>query len=276
LPKVDINGVGIYYDESGLPDKTPFILCSHGRKSWMWQFYYFSEYYRVITPDRRGTGFSDDPEGKWTVKDYCDDLLGLMDHLGIEKAIVGGHSLGGAISCLFGLDHPDRVLALIFSGQCYYWDKLTNEWADERLAGKATLETQPKSFEWDEQGPPTTNPEFAKSPHGAYYLQILREAGKWRTPEQLKKNSINQLKALRGWDMRPRAKDLKRLGEKVPVLIMIGEEESQGGIPLAYEWSKAIPNSEFIINERCYHAAPREDPALWNSRVHGFLKRHGL
>ena len=276
MPKVDINGIGIYYEESGLPDKTPFFLVSHGRKSWMWQFFYFSEYYRVITPDRRGTGFSDDPEGEWTVKDYCDDLLGLMDHLGIEKAIVGGHSLGGAISCLFGLDHPDRVKALIFSGQVYYWDRFTNEWVDDMVAGKTTLEFQPKSFDWEERGPPTTNPDFVQSKIGSYYMQIMREAGAWRSPEQRRNNNNRMLKSLQYWDMRPRAKELKKLGEKVPVLIMYGGLESQSGLPVAYEWSKAIPNSEFIINQGCYHGCPREAPMIWNKRVHDFLKRHNV
>lgn len=278
MPKVNVNGVGIYYDESGLEDSTPFIWVGHGRKGWMWQNYYFSEYYRVITPDRRGTGFSDDPEGDWTVEDYCNDILGLMDHLGIEKTILGGSSLGGAISCLFGLMNPDRVHALIFNGQVYYWNEITNKWVDDMVAGKTTLRNQPKSFEWenDEDGPPTTSPEIAASRLGSYFGKISREAGSWRTPEQKKSNWNRMLLSLRDWDMRPRAEELKKLGEKVPVLVMFGGLESQSGITNAYEWHKAIPNSEFIINQGCHHACPREHPDLFNTRVHEFLKRHGL
>jgi pimeloyl-ACP methyl ester carboxylesterase len=61
MPKVEVNEVDIYYQESGLKDRTPFFLTGHGRKGWMFQDYYFSEHYRVVTHDRRGTGFSDDP-----------------------------------------------------------------------------------------------------------------------------------------------------------------------------------------------------------------------
>ncbi len=276
MPKVDVHGIGIYYDINGLEDKTPMFFTGHGRKGWMWQITYFSEYYKVVTHDRRGTGFSDDPPGNWTIKDYVEDLRGLMDQLGIEKAIVGGHSLGGAISCLFGLDYPDRVLGLIFSGQVYYWDRFVNEWADRQIKEGAGITYQPRSFDWEEHGPPTANPVFTSSKLGSYFGKVMREAGSWRSPEQRRANAVNMVKSLKGWDMRPRAEELKALGEKVPVLIMFGGFESQCGIPLAYEWHKAIPNSEFIINQGCYHACPREDPELWNDRVMGFLKRNKL
>jgi pimeloyl-ACP methyl ester carboxylesterase len=233
-----LNGVDIYYDVSGLDDKIPIFFTGHGRKSWMWQITCFSEYYKVVTHDRRGTGFSDDPPGDWTVKDYVEDVRALMDHLGIEKAIVGGHSLGGAISCLFGLDYPERVLGLIFSGQVYYWNRFVNEWSDQRSRGTRGS-YQPRSFDWEEHGPPTANPEFTSSKLGSYFMKVMREAGSWRTPEQREKNGIRMSKSLRGWDMRPRAEELKALGESVPVLIMFGGFESQVGIPLAYEWHKA-------------------------------------
>jgi pimeloyl-ACP methyl ester carboxylesterase len=276
MPKVVINGVGIYYEESGLDDRTPLFFMGHGRKSWMWQVQYFSEYYRVVTHDRRGTGFSDDPPGDWTVKDYVEDLRGLMDYLGVERAIVGGSSLGGAISCLFGLDYPDRVLALVLNGQVYYWDKFTNDWVNDMIAGRASLEHQPRSFEWQETGPLTTDPEFAMSRLGSYFLETMREAGSWRTPEQSRSNTVRMLRSLQGWDLRPRAEELRRLGESVPVLVMIGSLEAQSAITGAYEWHRAIPNSEFIVNQGCHHSCPRENPALWNDRAHAFLKRHGL
>lgn len=276
MPKANLNGVNIYYEVSGTDDKIPFFFTGHGRKSWMWQVAYFSEYYKVITHDRRGTGNSDDPPGDWTVKDFSEDLLALMDHLGVEKAIVGGSSLGGAISVLFAVDHPDRVHAVISNGQVYYWERFINEWSDNNQKGLGKPGHQPRSFEWEEYGPPTTNPEFTNSKWGSCYMKIMREAGSWRTPEQKQRNRVRMSKSLYGWDMRPRADDLHALGLKVPVLIMFGGLESQVGIPLAYEWHKAIPNSEFIINQGCHHACPREDPELWNSRVHGFLKRHGL
>ncbi len=276
MPKVEVNGISIYYHESGLEDRTPFFLTGHSRKGWMFQDYYFSEHYRVVTHDRRGTGFSDDPPGDWTVKDYVEDLRGLMDYMGVEKAIVGGSSLGGAISCLFGLDYPDRVHALILNGQVYYWDRFTNEWVDDMIAGTASLRYQPKTFEWEEHGPPTTDRKFGESKLGAAYSEIQREAGSWRTPEQRRLNSTRMLRSLQYWDLRPRAEELRRLGERVPVLVMIGGLESQSAITGAYEWHRAIPNSEYIINQGCHHATPRENPSLWNGRVHGFLKRHGL
>ena len=276
MPIASVNGVGLYYEESGLGDRTPFVFTGHGRKWWLWQWAYFSEHYRVLTHDRRGTGFSDDPPGDWSVKDFSEDLLGILDHIGVEKAIVAGHSLGAAVACVFGLDHPHRVHALILSGQVYYWDELDNEWVDEMLAGKADLRYQPRSFKWEERGPPTTHPELGSSTIGAYFLKVMSETGKVRSPEQRALNNDRMLRSLRGWDMRPRSDELTKLGARIPVLIMIGGFESQSAIPRAYEWHKAISGSEFVINQGCYHACPRENPGLWNERVKGFLERHGL
>ena len=69
---------------------------------------------------------------------------------------------------------------------------------------------------------------------------------------------------------------LELVGNTIPILIMEGSHESQIEILAAYELHKRIPNSEFIINMECYHAAPREHPELFNSRVHEWLKRNAL
>lgn len=276
MPKIDVNGVGIYYEASGLDDKVPFFLTGHGRKSWMWQTTCLSEYYKVVTHDRRGTGASDDPPGDWTIKDFSEDVIGLMDALSIEKAIVGGHSLGGAISCQLGLDHPERVLALVFSGQGLYFGPMQQQWIDDLASGKAEMGYQPKAFEWEERGPPTADPEIVKTRLGAYFASLRREEGSWRTSEQRKLNTLRMIKSLRNWDLRPRADELKRLGEKVPVLISRGEFESKWGTQAAWEWHKAIPNSRFVIVKGCYHGCPRDDPAQWNRNVLEFLRDNGL
>jgi len=70
-----------------------------------------------VTFDRRGTGRSASPPGEWTVADFARDLRGLMDALDIERAIVGGSSLGGIIAAQFALDYPERVHAIIVPKQ---------------------------------------------------------------------------------------------------------------------------------------------------------------
>lgn len=116
MPKVSINGVGINYESDG--EGFPLVLCyCRGGNATMWgpQVEAFSKDYRFIRFEPRGHGRSDAPEdpAAYGLDTSVEDLLGLLDHLGIEKAYVGGLSMGGGITTRFTLLHPDRVAALM-------------------------------------------------------------------------------------------------------------------------------------------------------------------
>jgi pimeloyl-ACP methyl ester carboxylesterase len=92
----------------------PIVLC-HGfpefSYSWRWQIAALAAAGRwVIVPDQRGYGLTDRPEA---VEDYdmahlTGDLVGLLDHLGVEKAVFCGHDWGGMVVWQMPLMHPDR------------------------------------------------------------------------------------------------------------------------------------------------------------------------
>ena len=116
MPKVTINGVGINYESDG--EGFPLVLCyCRGGNATMWnpQVEAFSAKYRFIRFEPRGHGKSDAPEdpSAYGLDTSVEDLLGLLDHLGIEKAYVGGLSMGGGITTRFTLLHPDRVAGLM-------------------------------------------------------------------------------------------------------------------------------------------------------------------
>ena len=68
---------------------------------------------KVITVDQRGHGLSDKPASGYTGADFADDVITVLDALGIERAVVGGHSLGGRNAWLAAARHPDRVSAAV-------------------------------------------------------------------------------------------------------------------------------------------------------------------
>ena len=65
--------------------------------------------YRIISVDLRGRGESDKPTEGYTMKDHAQDILGLMDVLGVEKCIIGGHSFGALLTFYMAFHHDERI-----------------------------------------------------------------------------------------------------------------------------------------------------------------------
>jgi pimeloyl-ACP methyl ester carboxylesterase len=115
----DVNGIRMAYYEAGPREGVPIILC-HGFPelafSWRHQLKALGDAGRwVIAPDQRGYGLTERPA---KVEDYdiehlTGDLVALMDHLGIEKAIFCGHDWGGIVVWQAPLIHPNRVAGVI-------------------------------------------------------------------------------------------------------------------------------------------------------------------
>ena len=115
LQFAQVNGIRMGYYEAGpKSDKPPVILC-HGWPeiafSWRHQIKALSEAgIRVIAPDQRGYGATDRPEPveAYDMEHLTGDLVGLLDHLKIDKAIFVGHDWGGFIVWQMPLRHIDR------------------------------------------------------------------------------------------------------------------------------------------------------------------------
>lgn len=69
--------------------------------------------FRVISVDLRGRGLSDKPITGYTMKEHAEDIIGLMDALGIEKSIIGGHSFGALLTFYLAFHYPNRIEKLI-------------------------------------------------------------------------------------------------------------------------------------------------------------------
>jgi len=110
-----VNGAEIAYDDTG-GDGPPVIL-AHGflmdRSMFAPQVEALRGSHRVITWDERGFGDTQYDGEPFTYWDSAQDCLGLLDHLGIDRAVVGGMSQGGFISLRVALLAPERVRGLI-------------------------------------------------------------------------------------------------------------------------------------------------------------------
>ena len=114
MPSAKVNGAEIYYEEGG---SAPTIILSarglHGTKAGYGSVMEeLSREHRVITYDRRFGGQSSSPLVVQTWDMVCQDVMGLMDVLGIDAAYLGGGSFGAAISFGCALRNPERVRAI--------------------------------------------------------------------------------------------------------------------------------------------------------------------
>src|SRR5271166_4841889 len=115
MPFAEVNGQRIRFDDSG--GDGPAVILSHGfmmsREMFAAQVDALAPEFRVITWDERGFGeteFDGEPFSYW---DSAGDCLGLLDQLGIDRAVLGGMSQGGFLSLRAALLAPERVRALV-------------------------------------------------------------------------------------------------------------------------------------------------------------------
>jgi hypothetical protein len=121
------------------------------------------------------------------------------------------------IACEFGLITRPRAGADHRSYRPYFRPD-SQVWIDEQIevikAGGRPIVNQPKSFPWEESGPPTQRPGFEETDLGRYTATL--RGGLGNTAE----DAINALRAIRAWDTRPRAAELA--APPMPVLVMVG------------------------------------------------------
>jgi pimeloyl-ACP methyl ester carboxylesterase len=115
MPFVEVRGQKLHYDDTG-GGALPIVL-SHGflMDSDMFdaQVRTLRNRHRLITWDQRGHGRTVSTPEPFTYWDSAEDLAGLLDHLHVNRAVVGGMSQGGFVSLRFALAHPQRTAGLV-------------------------------------------------------------------------------------------------------------------------------------------------------------------
>jgi pimeloyl-ACP methyl ester carboxylesterase len=108
-------GITLAYEDRGAG--TPAFVFVHGwacnRTFFAPQAAHFARRHRVVSVDLRGHGESDKPQGPYPIAAYADDLVYMIEHLGLEKVVAVGHSSGGMTVLQLAAAYPDRVAAIV-------------------------------------------------------------------------------------------------------------------------------------------------------------------
>jgi pimeloyl-ACP methyl ester carboxylesterase len=266
MPKVKADNITMNYDQQGTGEPLiliPYLAADHA--CYAFQVAEYAKHFTCISPDLRGTGESDNPEGAYSTEVLADDVAAFMRALGIPKAHVSGLSLGAAIGMWLAAKYPDTVKSLsLHSG----WPKsdpfLKAMVGSLQVAAKAT-QSVPEMvilalFPW------CFTPElYAARPD---YIQSLADFVRSR-PAQTVANFIQQSNAVIAHDAESQ---LGRIA--APTLITFGRRDSVTSTRFAERMTRGIRNSELLVFEGCSHASIYENVEEFNSRTLQFLKRH--
>lgn len=132
------DGTRIFYRVAG-PEDGPPLLLLHGLGTdglgWVLQRRAFTARYRCIIVDNRGSGRSDKPTGPYRLEDLAADAVAVLDHEQIDSAHVMGASMGGALTQIMGVLHPDRVRSMVLACtacQLQPWrQELLEDWVEQ-------------------------------------------------------------------------------------------------------------------------------------------------
>jgi 3-oxoadipate enol-lactonase len=121
--QVTVDGVRLVCHASGAPD-APALVLLHGlgddASVWEMVGEDFAQYFRVLAIDLRGHGLSDQP-GVYSFELMRDDVLGVLDQLGLDRVSLLGHSMGGSVAYLIAEKGPGRIERLIVEDTAPPW-----------------------------------------------------------------------------------------------------------------------------------------------------------
>ena len=265
MPVAHINGVNLYYEVRG--EGFPLVW-SHefagDHRSWAGQVDRFATRYRVVTYSARGYLPSDVPTDAdaYGQDRAVEDVIGLLDHLSIDRAHIGGLSMGGNVALNLGLKHPERAESLIVAG--------TGSGSTDPERFRRVVDDRAARMEAEGM---RSMSDYLRGPAR---VQLLRkDPGAWQLfVDQFHEHSAmgSAMTVRRVQGRRPPIFDLEdRMRElQIPTLIMLGDEDEPCIEPSIF-MKRCITRSGLVMFAQSGHAINLEEPELFNRTVDGFL-----
>ena len=263
LTSAKLEDFDFYYEVHG---EGPAVVFAHGsggtHMSWWQQVPVLSQHYTCITIDHRTFGYSRDMPGGPGRRAFVQDLKGLLDKLGVQKAALVGQSMGGNTVLGFASAYPDRVNALIMSDT-------TGGYSNPEIANLR------RKF------PPVTAsvatafaPDFATREPARLFL--YREISALTLGGGLAATGVPPVPsaqsaapaAASGTDLQP------VLDKKIPVLFIVGEQDMLIPPPIVEAMHRQVPGSELAKVAGAGHSVYFERPEDYNRLLLEFLGKH--
>ena len=251
------DGVTIYYEwhPTSAPD-AQCILLSHGYSAsaamWQGQVDELTRTHNVIVWDMRGHGRSASPAdpGAYSEQLSVDDMAAILRECGVQRAIVGGLSLGGYMTLAFHVAYPEMCAALMLfdTGPGYKSEKGREAWNE-------TASQRADAFE----------------KHG---LDALGSGSEVRAAKH--RSAAGLAHAARGMLAQRDDRAIQSLPNiQLPTLVLVGEDDTPFRVPTDYMANK-IQNATKLVIPEAGHAANMDQPGAFNEGVLNFLNQNDL
>jgi pimeloyl-ACP methyl ester carboxylesterase len=262
MPHALLHGHDIYYEESG--NLTPVIML-HGfplsSEIWAPIREPLAETCRIVTPDLRGHGFSAKPAGNYSMDTLAEDVGALADHLGFERFILGGHSMGGYIALRFAAGNRDRLSGIILVDTRAAPD--TDEGKAKRLSAIEKIRHEGPGAFLDGFVPSLLG-ETTRADNPALIDRVRQIAS--RVPDHV------LAACLKGMMDRPDSRELlPNLG--VPALVVVGEEDTLTPPDSAREMARLLPDAELVVIPSAGHTPSLEAPDATAKAIAEYMRR---
>jgi pimeloyl-ACP methyl ester carboxylesterase len=250
-----VNGLNIYFEEYGRGE--PLVLVHGGtvaaRKMWEKQIPVLSSHFRVIAPDSRGHGKTDNPAGQISYRLMADDAVGLIRALELANPLICGYSDGGQVCLEIGMNYPNAAMSLVVGAAVNH---LSNDFLQSmREAGV--------------ESPGVVDLErFEKA--RPQLVSRLRELSAVYGPDYWK-TYVTQMSKVWLTPLNYTAEDYAKI--TVPTLILLGDKDTGTPLEDAFEMYRLIPKAELAVLPGSDHYLVWSRPELFNNIVLDFLQR---
>ncbi|HZA01990.1 MAG TPA: alpha/beta fold hydrolase, partial [Hyphomicrobiaceae bacterium] len=262
--KATINSIALNYEVSG-PGSAPPVVLHHpiatNLSVWDELAAAIEPRYRVIRFDARGHGQSEAPKGRYSFATLTQDVIGLMDHLGIGKSRFVGLSMGGMVGQYLGLLHPHRFYSLCLVSTTSAVPAQARPLWEERIRNAGTLGmasvVDGSLSRWVAPGTLETKPA----------LVARLKAMIVTTPPD---GYIGWCHAIRDLDITDRLNEVK-----LPTRVIVGALDPATPPAMAEVIHHAIAGSDLAVMPGVSHMLHVEAPDAFHKHVMPFLAAHG-
>lgn len=254
--KAKVNGTELYYEVHG-KEGAPWLVLSHSLactvRMWDPQVAALKAKYRILNYDMRGHGASAAPSGPYSLEMLADDVLGLMQACGIERASFIGLSIGGMIGQTLALKNPAPFAKMVLADTTHTQPpEAIKQWEDRiRIAQtQGMMALVPTTMERWFTAPFRDTPEAKKI---AALIAATPVAGYVGCGQAIMKLSTTA-----------RLKDIK-----LPVLALTGESDAAAAGTRYI--GEHVPGAKFVSISQAAHIANVEQPERFNQALREFL-----